>query len=86
MAADAGPGRRVLTWRWLLVAAAAGLVVLSLDQATLRGDREALALAAVIVIGLILWRRGTGVLGAVFLSLVFGDFLWKMRHGYVGLP
>jgi plastocyanin len=82
-------GRRVLTWRWLLVAAAAGLVVLSLGQAILRGDREAVALAAVIVVGLILWRRGTGVLGAVFLSLVFGDFLvWTMwaamnnlRHG-----
>jgi hypothetical protein len=49
--------RRVLTWRRLLVAAAAGLVVLSLGQAILRGDREALALAVVIVVGLILWRR-----------------------------
>jgi hypothetical protein len=43
----------------------------------------------VIVIGLALLRRGTGTLGAVFLSLVFGDFLvWTMwaamnnlRHG-----
>ena len=86
---DAGPGRRVLTWRRLLLAAAAGLVVLSLGQAILRGDREALALAVVIVIGLVLLRRGTGVVGAVFLSLVFGDFLiWTMwaamnnlRHG-----
>jgi hypothetical protein len=68
--ADAGPGHRVLTWRWLLVAAAAGLLVLSLGQAIRRGDREALALALVIVVGLILWRRGTGV---------FGDFLvWTM--------
>jgi heme/copper-type cytochrome/quinol oxidase subunit 3 len=41
------------------------------------------------VIGLLLLRRGTGTLGAVFLSLVFGDFLvWTMwaamnnlRHG-----
>jgi hypothetical protein len=32
---------RVLTWRWLLVAAAAGLLVLSLGQANVRGDREA---------------------------------------------
>jgi plastocyanin len=64
-------------------------VVLSLGQAILRGDREALALAIVIVVGLLLLRRGTGVVGAVFLSLVFGDFLiWTMwaamnnlRHG-----
>ena len=82
-------GHRVLTWRRLLLAAAAGLVVLSLGQAFLRGDPEALALAVVIVIGLVLLRRGTGVVGAVFLSLVFGDFLvWTMwaamnnlRHG-----
>jgi hypothetical protein len=66
---------RVLTWRRLLLAAAAGLVVLSLGQAFLRGDREALALAVVIVIGLVLLRRGTEVVGAVFLRLVFGDFL-----------
>jgi plastocyanin len=83
------PGRRLLTWRWLLIAAAAGLLVLSLGQAIIRGDREALALVVVIVVGLLLLRRGTGVLGAVFLSLVFGDFLvWTMwaamnnlRHG-----
>jgi hypothetical protein len=81
------PGHRVLTWRRLLLAAAAGLVVLSLGQAILRGDREALARAVVIVLGLLLLRRG--VFGAVFLSLVFGDFLvWTMwaamnnlRHG-----
>ena len=54
MEADAGPGVRVLTWRWLLVAAAAGLLVLSLGQAILRGDREALGLAVVIVVGLVL--------------------------------
>jgi len=55
----------------------------------LRGDREALALAVVIVVGLVLLRRGTETLGAVFLSPVFGDFLvWTMwaamnnlRHG-----
>jgi hypothetical protein len=89
VAANAVPGRRALTWRWLLLAAAAELVVLSLGQAIGRGDREALALAVVIVIGLLLLRRGTGTLGAVFLSLVFGDFLvWTMwaamnnlRHG-----
>ena len=82
-------GRRGLTWRWLLIAAAAGLLVLSLGQANVRGDREALALAVVIVIGLVLLGRGTGTLRAVFLSLVFGDFLvWTMwaamnnlRHG-----
>jgi hypothetical protein len=54
VAANAAPGRRVLTWRRLLVAAAAGLVVLSLAQAILRGDREALALAVIIVVGLVL--------------------------------
>jgi len=83
------PGHRVLTWPRLLLAAAAGLVVLPLGQAILRGDREALARAVVIVLGLVLLRRGTGVFGAVFLSLVFGDFLvWTMwaamnnlRHG-----
>jgi hypothetical protein len=86
---NSAPGRRVLTWRWLLIAAAAGLVLLSLGQAIVRGDREALALVVVIVVGLVLLRRGTGALGAVFLSLVFGDFLvWTMwaamnnlRHG-----
>ena len=60
-----------------------------LGQAVLRGDREALGLAVVIAVGLVLLRRGTGTLGAVFLSLVFGDFLvWTMwaamnslRHG-----
>ena len=58
-------------------------------QAVLLGDREALGLAVVIAVGLVLLRRGTGTLGAVFLSLVFGDFLvWTMwaamnslRHG-----
>jgi plastocyanin len=78
-----------MTWRRLLVAAAVGLAVLSLGQAVIRGDREALALVVVIVVGLVLLRRGTGTLGAVFLSLVFGDFLvWTMwaamnnlRHG-----
>ena len=58
-------------------------------QAVLRGDREALGLAVVIAVGLVLLRRGTGTLGAVFLSLVLGDFLvWTMwaamnslRHG-----
>jgi hypothetical protein len=82
-------GRRGLTWRWLLIAAATGLLLLSLGQAMLRGDREALALAVVIVVGLVLLRRGTETLGAVFLSPVFGDFLvWTMwaamnnlRHG-----
>jgi hypothetical protein len=85
---NSAPGRRVLTWRWLLVAAAVSVLV-SLGQAVIRGDREALALVVVIVVGLVLMRRGTGVLGAVFLSLVFGDFLvWTMwaamnslRHG-----
>jgi hypothetical protein len=82
-------GHRVLTWRRLVVAAAVGLVVLSLGQAVLRGDREALLLVVVIVVGLVLLGRGRGTLGAVFLSLVFGDFLiWTMwaamnnlRHG-----
>jgi plastocyanin len=82
-------GHRVLTWRRLLVAAAVGLVVLSLGQAVLRGDREALLLVVAIVVGLVLLGRGRGTLGAVFLSLVFGDFLvWTMwaamnnlRHG-----
>jgi plastocyanin len=86
---NAAPGRRILTWRWLLVAAAAGLLVLSLGQAIVRGDREALGLAGLIVLGLALMRRGTGALGAGFLLVVFGDFLlWTMwaamnnlRHG-----
>jgi plastocyanin len=86
---NAVPGRRVLTWRWLLVASAAGLLVLSLGQAIVRGDREALALAVVVALGLALLRRRTGALGAGVLSLVFGDFLlWTMwaamdnlRHG-----
>ena len=77
------PGRRVLTWRRLLITAAAGLLMLSLGQAILRGDREALALVVVIVVGLLLLRRGTGVLGAVFLSLVFGSSatFWCGRCG-----
>jgi hypothetical protein len=58
--ANAAPGRRVLTWRRLLVAAAVGLVVLSLGQAILRGDREAPGLAIVIVVGLLLLGRGDG--------------------------
>jgi hypothetical protein len=53
-------GRRVLTWRWLLIAAVAGLVVLSLGQAIGRGDREALALAVVIVVGLACGAAGPG--------------------------
>jgi hypothetical protein len=77
---NSAPGRRVLTWRWLLVAAAVSVLV-SLGQAVIRGDREALALVVVIVVGLVLMRRGTGVLGAVFLSLVFGDFLVCGRCG-----
>jgi hypothetical protein len=83
------PGHWVLTWRRLVVAAAARLLVLSLGQAIGRGNREALGLAVVIVVGLILLCRGMGTLGAVFVSLVFGDFLvWTMwaamnnlRHG-----
>lgn len=72
---NVAPGRRVLTWRWLLVAAAVGLLVLSLGQAIIRGDREALALVVLIALGLALMRPGTGALGAGFLSVVFGDFL-----------
>ena len=53
-------GHRVLTWRRLVVAAAVGLVVLSLGQAVLRGDREALLLVVVIVVGLVLLGRGRG--------------------------
>jgi len=72
-----------------LLAAVAGLLVLSLGQTIIRGDREALALVVVIVLGLVLLRQGMGVLGAGFLSLVFGGFLvWTMwaamnnlRHG-----
>jgi plastocyanin len=86
---NAAAGRQLLTWRWLVVAAAAGLLVLSLGQAVVRGDREALGLAVVIVVGLALTRRGTGTLGAGFLLVVFADFLlWTMlaavnnlRHG-----
>ena len=67
------------TWRWLLVVSAAGLLVLSLGQAIVRGDREALALAVVVALGLALLRRRTGALGAGFLSLVFGDVSYE-RH------
>jgi hypothetical protein len=89
VATNGPPGRQLLTWRWLLVVAAVGLVALSLAQAMLRGDREVLGLAVVIVVGLVLLGRVTRTLGAVFLSLVFGDFLvWTMwaamnnlRHG-----
>jgi hypothetical protein len=58
-------GRRALTWRRLLVTAAAGLVALSLGQAVLRGDREAPALVMVIVVGLrSRWPRSSSWLSA----------------------
>lgn len=80
---------QILTWRRLLVTSAAGLLVLSAAQGIVRGDREALALVVLIGLGLILLRRGTGLLGACFLLVVLADFLvWTMpaaianlRHG-----
>jgi plastocyanin len=80
---------RILTWRRLVVTSAVGVLLLSAAQGILRGDREALALVVFIGLGLILLRRGTGLLGACFLLVVLGDFLvWTMlaatnnlRHG-----
>ena len=53
-------GHRVLTWRRLVVGAAVGLVVLSLGQAVLRGDREALLLVVAIVVAWCCWVEGGG--------------------------
>jgi plastocyanin len=87
--ATAAPGTRILTWRRLVVAAAGGVLALSAAQGLIRGDREALGLVALIGLGLVLLRRGTGALGAGYLSVVLGDYLvWtlpgamaNLRHG-----
>jgi plastocyanin len=71
--------RRSLTWRRLVVLAAAGDLVLLLAQGVARRDREALMVAAALVLGAGLLRFRRGLAGLVLLCLSFANLvLWML--------
>jgi plastocyanin len=87
--------QRSLTFRRLVVLAAAGDLVLLLGQGAARQDREALAVAAALLLGVGLLRLRTGLAGLLLLCLSFGNLvLWMLpaalsnaghRQGLVGI-
>lgn len=84
-----------LTWRWLVAVAVAGDLVLLLAQGVARQDREALAVAAAMLLGAGLLRLGGGLAGLGLLCLSFANLeLWMLpaalsnaghRQGLVGV-
>jgi plastocyanin len=71
-AAGAGrTGRGGLRWRGLVAVAAAGHVLVLLLQGVVLGDREALGLAVVTLVGIALLRARTGLLGLLTLGALF---------------
>src|SRR5512132_3221675 len=87
--------QRSLTWRRLVALAVAGDLVLLLAQAVARQDREALAVAAAMLLGAGLLRLGGGLVGLGLLCLSFANLeLWMLpaalsnaghRQGLVGI-
>ena len=71
--------RRSLTWRRLVVLAVAGDLVLLLAQAVARQDREALMVAAAMLLGAGLLRLRGGLAGLLLLCLSFANLeLWML--------
>jgi plastocyanin len=87
--------QRSLTWRRLAALAVAGDLVLLLAQGVVRQDREALAIAAAMLLGAGLLRLGGGLAGLGLLCLSFANLeLWMLpaalsnaghRQGLVGV-
>jgi uncharacterized cupredoxin-like copper-binding protein len=68
-----------LTWRRLVAVAVAGDLVLLLTQGVARQDREALAVAAAMLLGAGLLRLGGGLVGLGLLCLSFANLeLWML--------
>jgi plastocyanin len=64
-------GSAVVGWRRLAVVAALANAVILFGYGLTRGDREALAFAVVMVVGLGLLRVGTGLVGLLVLAALF---------------
>jgi plastocyanin len=64
-------GSGLVGWRRLAVVAALANIVVLLGYGVTRGDREALAFAAIMLVGLGLLRFGSGLLGLVVLAALF---------------
>jgi plastocyanin len=64
-------GSGLLGWRRLAVVAALADILVLLGYGATRGDREALALAVVMLVGLGLLRVGSGLLGLLVLAALF---------------
>lgn len=64
-------GSGLVGWRRLAVVAALANIVVLLGYGLTRGDREALAFAAIMLVGLGLLRVGSGLLGLVVLAALF---------------
>jgi plastocyanin len=70
-------GSGLVGWRRLAVVAALADVVVLFGYGLARGDREALALAVVMLVGLGLLRVGNGLLGLLVLAALFVNIeLW----------
>jgi plastocyanin len=88
-------GRRSSTWRSLVLLAVAGDLVLLLTQGLARQDRDALAIAATMLLGAGLLRLRGGLAGLLLLCLSFANLeLWMLpaalsnaghRQGPVGI-
>jgi plastocyanin len=71
--------RRSSTWRSLVLLAVAGDLVLLLTQGVARQDRDALAVAAVMLLGAGLLRLRGGLAGLLLLCLSFANLeLWML--------
>ena len=66
-------GSGLVGWRRLAVVAAVANAVVLLGYGVTRGDREALGLAVVMLVGLGLLRVGSGLLGLLVLAALFVD-------------
>jgi len=66
-------GSGLVGWRRLAVVAALADILVLLGYGVTRGDREALAFAVVMLVGLGLLRVGSGLLGLLVLAALFVD-------------
>ncbi len=71
-------GSGLVGWRRLAVLAALADILVLLGYGVTRGDREALAFAVVILVGLGLLRFGSGLLGLLVLAALFVDIEFWM--------
>src|SRR5215204_2808641 len=71
-------GSGLLGWRRLTVVAALANALVLFGYGLTRGDREALGLAVVMLVGIGLLRVGTGLLGLLVLAALFLDIEFWM--------